>query len=234
MTRDVVLLPSLGRGASDFDGLAGRLLEAGYRPLALDPPDRVPPGADLHDLAAIAVQQMDEPGLGPVHLVGHAFGNRLARTVTADSPGRVRSLTLLAAGGHVDMEPDVARSLFACFDESLPAGEHLEHVRRAFFAPGNDPVVWRGGWLPAVAAGQRRAVEGTDRAEWWDATAADVLVVQALQDAVAVPENGRRYCRDHPDITTLVEIDGAGHAMLPEQPDAIADALITFLDRLTG
>jgi pimeloyl-ACP methyl ester carboxylesterase len=27
----------------------------------------------------------------------------------------------------------------------------------------------------------------------------------------------------------LVEIDGAGHAMLPEQPEAIASAVIEFL-----
>ncbi len=232
MTRDVVLLPSLGRGASDFDDLAARLAERGYRPIALDPPAPTPAAEDLHDLATRVVAAIDEAGGDRVHLVGHAFGNRLARTVTADHPDRVRSLTLLAAGGLVELEPDIARSLVACFDEDLPADVHLDHVARAFFAPGNDPTVWADGWLPDVAAHQRRAIVRTDRDDWWDAVAPDVLVVQALDDAIAPPVNGRRYVADHGDVATLVEIEDAGHAMLPEQPAAIATALLGFLDRL--
>jgi pimeloyl-ACP methyl ester carboxylesterase len=53
--------------------------------------------------------------------------------------------------------------------------------------------------------------------------------VQGLQDACAVPENGRRYVAMHPEIAQLVEIDGAGHALLPEQPAAVAAAVVDFL-----
>ena len=91
-----------------------------------------------------------------------------------------------------------------------------------FFAPGNDPAVWADGWLPTTAALQRAAVRATPPGEWTSAAAPRVLVVQGLQDACAVPENGRRYVAMHPDIARLVEIDGAGHALLPEQPAAVA------------
>ena len=229
MPHPVVLLPSLGRGAEDFADLADRLRAAGHRAHPLDPPGRFAAGATLHDLADEVVRQIDALGLGGVHLVGHAFGNRLARTVTADHPDRVRSLTLLAAGGYLEMDPDIGSSLLACFDEGLSPEAHLDHVRRAFFAPGNDPSPWAGGWMPAVASYQRHAVQVTPREDWWDATAPRVLVVQALQDAVAPVGNGRRYVADHADVAALVEIDGAGHAMLPEQPDAVADALLDFL-----
>jgi pimeloyl-ACP methyl ester carboxylesterase len=33
----------------------------------------------------------------------------------------------------------------------------------------------------------------------------------------------------HPDRVRLVEIDGAGHALLPERPDEIAAAVVPFL-----
>jgi pimeloyl-ACP methyl ester carboxylesterase len=56
-----------------------------------------------------------------------------------------------------------------------------------------------------------------------------ILVVQALQDAIATVENGRRYVAESAPHARLVEINGAGHAMLPEQPEAIASAIIEFL-----
>jgi pimeloyl-ACP methyl ester carboxylesterase len=53
--------------------------------------------------------------------------------------------------------------------------------------------------------------------------------VQALQDAVAPVETGRRYVAESAPHARLVEIDGSSHAMLPEQPAAIATAVIEFL-----
>lgn len=230
MIRDVVLLPSLGRPASDFDALSASLRHAGYRPHAIDPPATAPADATLHDLAAVVAHHLDSNGIDRTHLVGHAFGNRLARTLTADNPSLVASLTLLAAGGYEPVRPDIEMSLHACFDETLSADDHLHHVANAFFAPGNDASVWRDGWMPAVARLQGGAVRRTSRSDWWDAIAPRVLVVQALQDMIAVPANGRRYVADHRDVAALVEIDGAGHAMLPERPDLIADAVVRFLD----
>lgn len=224
----VVLLPSLGRPGSDFDHLAGALGAAGHRAVALDPPIAVPGEPTLHDLADLVVREIDRLDADRVHLVGHAFGNRLSRCVVADHPGRIASLTLLAAGGLVHPQPDITASLLACFDPALPRDEHLHHVGRAFFAPGNDASVWAEGWTAHIARYQSGAMGRTDRSEWWDAVAPRALVVQGLQDLIAVPENGRRYVAEHPEAT-LVEIDGAGHALLPERPDDVAAALVTFL-----
>ena len=228
---EVVLLPSLGRGAEDFDQLATALGDGGFMPIAFGPssPAVVPARSTLHDLAALVVSRLDDAGVGRVHLVGHAFGQRLARCVVADHPDRVATLTMLAAGGSVPMPDDIARSLGACFDVTLSPEEHIGHVRRVFFAPGNDPEVWRDGWLPDVAAYQSAAVRRTDAKDWNRAKAPRVLVVQGLQDACALPRNGRDFVGRHRDVATLVEIDGAGHALLPEQPAAVASAVLDFL-----
>ena len=111
----------------------------------------------------------------------------------------------------------------------MPADEHLHHVRSVFFADGNDPAVWVDGWMRDVALLQSGAVQRTPPGEWTGVAAARVLVVQGLQDACAVPENGRRYAAMHPDRVQLVEIDGAGHALLPERPEAISAAVLAFL-----
>ncbi|MFM8794569.1 MAG: alpha/beta fold hydrolase, partial [Acidimicrobiales bacterium] len=183
----------------------------------------------LHDLASDTVGRLEAEGITTFNLVGHAFGNRLSRMITADFPERVASLTLLAAGGLVEPDPSLWVSLSHCFDSSLPEEEHLHHVRTAFFAPGNDASVWREGWMPEVFRYQRAAVQATPRDDWWGANVERVLVVQALQDAIAPPGNGRRYVAESAPHARLVEIDGAGHAMLPEQPELIAAALVDFL-----
>lgn len=228
-TAPVVFIPSLGRPGTDYDSLVEALTGEGFEAFAIDPPASMPGEPTLHALVAEIITELDSSGIDQVHLVGHAFGNRVVRCVVADRPERVRSMTLLAAGGYVDIADDVLAHLWSCFDTTLPRDEHLAHVQAAFFAPGNDPAPWRRGWKATIARYQTAAVQRTNRDDWWDAVADPTLVIQGLQDVIAVPENGRRFQADHPDQTQLVEIDGAGHALVPEQPEAILAALVPFL-----
>src|SRR5262249_62373877 len=62
-------------------------------------------GATLHDLAGDVAGVIKAIGCGPVHLIGHAFGNRIARCLAVDQPSLVRSVTLLAAGGLLAPSP---------------------------------------------------------------------------------------------------------------------------------
>ena len=224
-----VLIPSLGRPASDFDLLRHALIEEGFNAVGIDPRPTFPGKPTLHDLAADTVAQLDALQIEQFHLVGHAFGNRLSRCITADFNHRVKSLTLLAAGGLVEPEEHIWAALAACYDETLSDLEHMKNVEMGFFADGNDSSVWRHGWFSEVMKYQRAAVLRTPRDDWWGAAVDRILVVQALQDAIAPKENGRRYVAESAPHARLVEINGAGHAMLPEQPEAIASAIIEFL-----
>jgi pimeloyl-ACP methyl ester carboxylesterase len=230
----VVLMPSLGRGAVDFDDLGARLGAAGYRAQAVNPrgvarTSALPVAESLHDYAADLSALIALSGSGPAHVIGHAFGNRVVRCLAADSPDLVRSVTLLACGGQVEPDEQARTALFRCFEPGLPDTEHMAAVRTAFFAPGNDPSVWRDGWWPAAARAESAAVRATDPATWRHAGRAPLLIVQGLQDRVAPPENGRLLKRELGGRVTLVKLDGAGHALLPEQPAAIAEAVLTFL-----
>ena len=225
----VVLVPSLGRPATDFEPIVPSLVGAGYEPFLMEPRPSWDGNPTLHDLATDTVARIDAMGIAKFHLVGHAFGNRLSRTVTADFNDRVESLTLLAAGGLVEPAPGIWDALGRCFDTALDWSARRDDVRTVFFAEGNDPDTWKDGWMPDVFRYQRAAVQGTPREDWWGATTDRVMVVQALGDAVAPPANGRRYVAEHAPHARLVEIDHAGHAMLPEQPGVIAAALVDFL-----
>jgi pimeloyl-ACP methyl ester carboxylesterase len=228
----VLMIASLGRPASDFDELSASLVAAGYstirpQPRGIGGSTGPMNGLSLRDLAADAMAAA--PHDGPIIVIGHDFGQRVARMVAALYPDRVESVVMLGAGGKVPMRPGAGEALRAVFDPTLPPDKHVDAVRFAFFAPGNDPEVWRDGWYPAVAQMQTAATKGSLVEEWWGAGKARLLVVVGLQDVVAPPENGRLIKDEFGDRVTLQEIDGAGHAMLPERPKQVAAAVLNFL-----
>jgi pimeloyl-ACP methyl ester carboxylesterase len=226
-------MPSLGRGAADFADLACRLATAGYTAAAVDPRGAAESNGaterlTLHDYAADLACVIRELGT-PAHAVGHAFGNRVVRCLATRHPRLVSSVTLLAAGGRVPPDDEARRALRCCFNLSLPLDERLRQVATAFFAPGNDATVWTEGWWPSVAAAESQANRATLVDDWWDAGSAPVCIIQGLQDRIAPPANGRELKERLGTRARLVELDGAGHALLPEQPEAIANALLDFL-----
>jgi pimeloyl-ACP methyl ester carboxylesterase len=119
--------------------------------------------------------------------------------------------------------------LLGSFRLDQPLETRMKDVQFAFFAPGNNPAVWRDGWYPDVAKAQMAATRATPAEGWWNAgSATPLLVIQGLQDVVAPPENGHMMKDEMAGRVELIDIDGAGHAMLPEQPEKIAQAIIDF------
>src|SRR5882757_5340145 len=85
----IVLLPSLGRGAEDFERIAERLARAGFRVLRPQPRgigrSRGPmTGIDLHDYAADVAAVIEQDGGGAAFVAGHAFGHRVTRMLATD------------------------------------------------------------------------------------------------------------------------------------------------------
>ena len=231
----VVMIPSLGRGAEDFEDLAGRLATAGYR--ALRPQPRGIGGSSgplkditLHDFARDVAAVVEKHGGGSAVVVGHAFGNFVARTTAADFPEMVKAVILLAATHVWPLAPELRASINKSHDMSLPEEQRIQCIQHAFFAPGNDPRVWLGGWREDVMHAERAATEATPREQWWHAGKAPILDVIPAHDACTPPESRNRY-RDEfgaGRVTTTL-IPNAGHALLPEQPEAVAGAIRNYL-----
>ena len=230
----VLLLPSLGRGVADFEALMESLADAGFRAVALNPRGIGASrgklnGITLHDLATDAATVIEARAAGSAHVVGHAFGHRIACCLAVDHPRRVRSVALLGAGGLVESHAE-ARAAFKRFlTEPLTPAERYTAIKTANFAATSDASAWLDGWWPEVALAQIEAAKATPHDEWWASGQADILVVQGLEDRMAPPENGRTLAQRLGRRVTLVEVANAGHALLPEQPDRVADAVVDFL-----
>lgn len=235
----VVLFPSGGRGATDFDGLARDLADAGYTSVAVNPRGvggSTGPLTDLslHDYAADMAAVIEAFGGDAAHVIGHAFGNRVVRCLAVDSPEHVRSVALLAAGGRVQ-SPEPGKQPAIPIAATL-SDDQLEGLRRrGFLSPATSPEAcewWRTGWWPDALRAQATAVFTTSADEWWTAGQAPVLIIQGLDDGVAPPENGRLLKQEIGDRGELVELSGAGHALLNEQPASIFRSITDFLERV--
>jgi len=236
--RPIVLLPSLGRGASDFDPIAERLARGGFRVLRPQPRGigrscGPMTGIDLHDYAADVAALIEHDGGGAALVAGHAFGNRVARMLATDRPELVRAVALIAANvGHAPSPPAVREAIKASANPTLPEAERLAALQFAFFAPGNDPRGWLTGWHPDVLAAQRVAGDRTAREEDFAAGRAPVLYLQPDHDPLAHEEDAQAFQCALGDRVTIVVIRDCSHAAVAEQPDAISDALIDYADTL--
>jgi pimeloyl-ACP methyl ester carboxylesterase len=234
----VVLLPSLGRGAGDFDAIAARLADTGFRVLRPQPRGigkSTGPwqGVTLQDLAADIAAMIEHDNSGPAFVVGHAFGNRVARMLATARPELVRAVGLVAANvGHNPSPPEVRAAIRKSADLNAADDERIKAMQFVFFAPNSDARVWLTGWYPEVLAAQRIAGDLTPRTIDYAAGQAPVLYIQPSHDPLAHVEDAEEYRRALGTRVTVVVIPNSAHAVITEQPDAVSDALVEYARKL--
>jgi pimeloyl-ACP methyl ester carboxylesterase len=230
----IVLLPSYGRdGGRDFDPVAAMLAEAGYR--VLRPQPRGVAGSSgpmvavgFDDMARDVAAVIETLANGPAVVLGHAFGNFVARATAVHHADQVACVILAAASGKT-VAPEVNSAPMRAADLTLSDEERLAALRLAFFAPGHDASQWLTGWHPETLAMQVDCVQHADVNRYWGAGNAPVFEIIAALDPFHQPaEWGDLRDRYGSRVTTAVIAD-ASHALFPEQPTAVADAITSYL-----
>jgi pimeloyl-ACP methyl ester carboxylesterase len=238
----VVMLPSRGRGAEDFDVIAGGLAEAGFRVLRPQPrgagSSRGPMnGLSLHDFARDTAAVIQHQGGGPAIIVGHAFGNWVARMTAVDYPQLVRGVVIVAAAakaypagfaGAKELSQAVSKSA----DPVLPDSERLKYLQLAFFAPGNDARGWLKGWHQQVDEAQSAAGRATKQSEWWPGGTVPLLDLQGELDPFRPRAMMNDIREEFGERVTIVVIPNASHALIPERPAAVLEAILQWIGRL--
>jgi pimeloyl-ACP methyl ester carboxylesterase len=249
---DVIVLPSYGRdGGADFDPFTAALVGAGYRVLRPQPRGvggSVGPmtGVTLRDLGADIARVIARLAHGTAVVLGHAFGNFVARAVATEHPDHV-SAVIIAAGSGKHIPREIESAPFRAGDPGLPAEERLAALKLAFFAPGHDPSAWLTGWYPRTLRMQRDAAkasgsadggaagaDGSQVSRYWAAGAAPILQVIAEHDPFLPRDQWGLLRSELGSRVTSAIIKGASHALFPEQPDATAAAVISYLRSAPG
>jgi pimeloyl-ACP methyl ester carboxylesterase len=241
----VVILPSLARSARDYDQVAEYLMADGLRVLRPEPrgigKSRGPmENLSIHDFAADVAMVIDQKHAGPVVVVGHAWGNFAARQLAVDRPDLVKGVVLAAASaGKVPpgfngkpISPEMRKAIDGAADLGLPEAQRLRYLEEAFFAPGNNPGVWLGGWHPEAHEAEGHARNITPVDDYFAAGTAPILDLQGENDAVAPRQFSHVLKNMLGDRVTVIVVPNAGHAMAPEQPKAMADAISEFAKRI--
>ena len=235
----IVMLPSSGReGGEDFDDVAARLATAGFKVLRPQPrgvAGSTGPmqGVSLHQLADDVTLVIDKLGGGRAVIVGHAFGHFVARMAAVDHPAAVRGVVLAAAAAST-WPKDIGATPYTSGDLSLPDEERLAALRLGFFAPGHDPRPWLRGWHPATQKMQANSREkaGVKRSDWWSAGHAPLLELIPAKDPFKPEDKWGEMKAAYGDRVTTAIIPDSSHALFPEQPEAIADAIIAWIKTL--
>ena len=231
----ILLLPSRGRDSEDYDEIAHGLAQAGFRVLRPQPrgigeSSGPMQGITLHDFARDVAAVIRHYG-GPAVIVGHAYGNWVARMTAVDHPELVRGVVIAAAAAK-KYPPELSAAVTKSGDLSLPKEERLRYLRGTFFASGNDPSIWLEGWHPQASESQRLAGLATRQEEWWSAGTVPLLDLQADSDPFHPIEKMNELKDELGDRVSVAVIANASHALLPEQPKAVVEAIVAWVRTL--
>lgn len=232
----IVMLPSSQRDSFDFDDVAERLARAGFRVLRPQPRgmgrSAGPMQAlDLEVLARDVALVIERLGAGRAVLVGHAFGHFVARVTDLKHPELVRGIVVLG-GAARRFPPGIAETLAIASDTTRPAAERLAQLRIGFFAPGNDPSAWLEGWHPELREAYRRASAHPPKDAWWPVSHSPILDLQGADDPWRPPATRDELRAVLGDQVTVRLVPRASHALIPEQPAAVADAIVDWVRAL--
>ncbi|MGA8330817.1 MAG: alpha/beta fold hydrolase [Mycobacterium sp.] len=230
----IVILPSYGRdGGRDFDPLTATLVEAGYRVLRPQPRGVAGScgpmtGVGFDDMAHDVAAVVDALADGPAVVLGHAFGNFVARATAVHHRDKVACVILAAASGKT-VDPVVNSAPMRAADLTLPDHERLAALRLAFFAPGHDPSGWLAGWYADTLAMQIDCVHHADVDRYRGAGTAPVFEIIAALDPFHRRDEWDDLRRRYSNRVTTTVIADASHALFPERPPAVASAITTYL-----
>jgi len=233
----IVMLPSLGRDSEEFDPAAQRISAAGFRVLRPQPRGYGRSAGSmenltLHDLAKDVAAVIERENSGPAIIAGHAYGHFVAKMTAVDFPKLVRGVILIGAAQKTP-DPAVQQSVAIATDPSQPEAERLKHLKIVFFAPGNDARPWLTGFHANVRAAEIIARDATPQKEYYAAGNLPLLDIQGENDPYK-PPSARNELVDEfgAKRVTVVRVPHAAHAIIVEQPDAVADTVIAWSRKL--
>jgi pimeloyl-ACP methyl ester carboxylesterase len=234
----IVLLPGGTLTVGYLDGLAEALAKAGYRVVTINfrgsgkstgPSEGVTLQTNADDVAGV-VRALK---LGPVHIAGNDFGNRVARMFAASHPDLTRSVILLAAGGKIQPKADAAHALDVIFNPKSTETDILAEMKYLVADPADSARIWGIFKLsldPGAAGIEFAAAKATPLEAWWAPPGnTRYLILQGANDLIAPPENGVELQKELGERATLITVPGAAHLLPLEQPETCASQMIGFI-----
>jgi len=212
----------------------------GYGVLAVDLPGHgKSQGPLLQSLPAMGDWLADliaATGAGTASLVGHSMGSLVALECAARHPDAVRSLTLIGTAAQMPVHPDLLAAAATDDRSAYEAITYWGFSRGAQIGRDQAPGMWMVGSGMQLMASEPSGALYTDLkacADYDGAAAAakvacPVRLILADQDGMTPLRRGKALADAFHAADTII-LNGCGHMIMAEQPDATLDALIGFV-----
>jgi len=239
--RNVIFIHGAGNDHSVWALQSRYFAYHGFNVLALDLPGHGksagPAVPGIEEMAAWALRVLDTAGIERAVLVGHSMGSLIALEAAANAPQRVEKLVLVATAFPMKVSDallDTARAYDHAAVEMINVWSH---------SPGGQTGGNRapGQW---IMGGSMRLLERTAEPLYNDFNACNqyaagsdsaakvacpVLMISGSRDLMTPPRAAKPLAQKLANLKSVV-IEGSGHDLMVEQPDAVLDALISFVD----
>ena len=207
----------------------------GYRVFALDLPGHgKSAGRGLQSIAAYAQAVKDwllAVGLHSAVFAGHSMGSAIALTLALEHAGHVNGLILLGAGARLKVSPELLENAAShttyqnavnmVIDWSFGSGAppRLKELAGQRMAETRSSVLY----------GDFFACDAFDETERIEQIRQPVLVICGNEDRMT-PLRQSQYLAEHIPGAVLKTIPDAGHMVMLEKPQPVADILLGFLE----
>ena len=194
-------------------------------------------GAPLESIAAMSAwveSAMREAGVGQAALVGHSMGAVIALETAARVPNRVTGLGLIGVSSSMPVHPALLTAAKEQPDKAYDMMTGWCFASHAKLGSNSVPGIWMTGGARALLGTGRQNALAADLGAcnaWTTAkeSAAKVkcptLLVLGREDVMTPAKKGQELAALIPGAQA-VTIDGSGHMLMQEAPDATLDALI--------
>lgn len=171
--------------------------------------------------------------LGPAVMVGFSMGSAIAISLTLQYRKRVLGLSLIGAGAKMR----VAESTLELASNPSMFLPTVETVVENSYSPNVDPRIKELAIEQMVEIRQSVLYNDFLACDAFDAMGrvnkirVPTLLITGGADRMT-PPNRAEYLREQIEGAQLHILDGAGHMVIIERPDAVAELLSEFLDRI--
>jgi pimeloyl-ACP methyl ester carboxylesterase len=246
----VLLLNGVAMSVAGWQPIAGPLarhysvIRCDFRGQLMTPEE---PPDDVAEHAADVVALLDHLEVDGAHLVGTSYGGVIGTLVAARWPDRVWSLVSIASADGFDdmMAVEVARWREACllslqgpdrgllsdaFEGAVYSPAYLESHRAERAERRRQVAALPDTWFHGLAGLLDHAPSISIRGEL-DKVRCPTLIVAAELDRF-VPFDRTRSLARRIGGARFVLMEGAGHAVVVEQPDKVVEICLEFLESL--
>jgi pimeloyl-ACP methyl ester carboxylesterase len=208
-----------------------RRLHAGV--IAVDLPGHgkspLPGRSTVTDYAADIVALLDALNIPQAVIVGHSMGGAVAQLLALDHPARVRGIALIATGAKLPIHPDILT--FAMSDQ--PKVAHLINQWSWLSDEAAQPESYEAIMMvhPEVMRDDFAACAAFDSRPRLGEIRVPTLIIGAAQDRM-MPPKFSRFLHDNIAGSTLIMVENAGHKLIVEQAQIVAQAVQNWLDQI--